>query len=346
MIKYLGSKRLLLPDILSAIQGEGVGSVFDVFSGTSRVGHFLKKHGYQVITNDYMTYAKILAECYVKADRATYIADAERLVAEYNAGNGRLAGYFTDTFCIQSRFFQPKNGERVDFIREDIEQRGFDPLLKSILLTSLMEAADRVDSTCGLQMAYLKNWAPRASKDLVMRVPDLVNAVDGVCEVYQGDSNEIAKVVSTDVAYVDPPYNTHSYLGNYHIWESLCVWDKPDVYGVACKRVDVKDRKSKYNFKKQAVSAFTGLIENINAKKIVVSFSDEGFIGREEMEAILATRGSVETITKDFKRYVGAQIGIHNLDGQKVGRVSHLRNKEYIYVLEVSDDPIPIDRAI
>ena len=31
------------------------------------------------------------------------------------------AGYFTETFCVQSRFFQPFNGERVDAIRNRLE---------------------------------------------------------------------------------------------------------------------------------------------------------------------------------------------------------------------------------
>ena len=34
----------------------------------------------------------------------------------------------------------------------------------------------------------------------------------------------------------------------------------------------------------------------------------------------------------DSKRYVGAQIGISNPDGRRVGRVSHLRNLEYVLV--------------
>ena len=37
-----------------------------------------------------------------------------------------------------------------------------------------MLAADRVDSTTGLQMAYLKQWAPRAHQDLELRRPDLL----------------------------------------------------------------------------------------------------------------------------------------------------------------------------
>ena len=48
---------------------------------------------------------------------------------------------------------------------------------------------------------------------------------------------------------------------------------------------------------------------------------------------LLAERGYVNTLEVDFKRYVGAQIGIYNPDGEKVGRVSHLRNKEVLFVV-------------
>ncbi|RMH43475.1 MAG: hypothetical protein D6689_05075, partial [Deltaproteobacteria bacterium] len=43
------------------------------------------------------------------------------------------------------------------------------------------------------------------------------------------------------------------------------------------------------------------------------------------------------TIERDFKRYVGAQIGIYNPSGEKVGRVSHIRNKEFLYVASRED---------
>jgi adenine-specific DNA-methyltransferase len=59
------------------------------------------------------------------------------------------------------------------------------------------------------------------------------------------------------------------------------------------------------------------------------------------MESMLASlwdgNGRVLTIENDFKRYVGAQIGIHNPQGQKVGKVSHLRNKEFVYVVSRQD---------
>ena len=234
-------------------------------------------------------------------------------------------------------FFQPKNGARIDAMREQIEGWELEPELKAILLVSVMEAADRVDSTCGVQMAYLKQWAPRAHNDLALRLPALLERPSsGPCRSTQMDALEAAQSLSADVAYLDPPYNQHSYLGNYHIWESLVLWDKPEVYGVACKRIDVKERKSPFNSKRRAVDALRAVVDAIDARHLVVSFNNEGYIPRPEMEAMLATRGEVLVIEKDFKRYVGAQIGIYNPSGAKVGAVSHLRNKEFLYV--VTDD--------
>ena len=44
------------------------------------------------------------------------------------------------------------------------------------------------------------------------------------------------------------------------------------------------------------------------------------------------TRRTVEVLAFDSTRYVGAQIGIHNPAGERVGEVSHLRNLEYVLV--------------
>ena len=43
-----------------------------------------------------------------------------------------------------------------------------------------------------------------------------------------------------------------------------------------------------------------------------------------------AVHGHVEVLAFDSRRYVGAQIGIHNPQGERVGTVSHVRNQEYV----------------
>ena len=334
MIKYIGSKRLLLPVVLRAVQSvPDATTALDLFSGTSRVGHGLKGLGYRVIANDHNAYAHALATCYVQADREDVLDDASRLVREFNSVRG-VPGYFTETFCIRSRYIQPRNGERIDAIREAIVRSSLEPELEAVMLVSLMEAADRVDSTTGLQMAYLKQWAPRSFNDLVLRMPNVLpRATKGKGSAHCMDALEAARALEADVAYLDPPYNQHSYLGNYHVWETLVRWDKPPVYGIACKRVDCRQRKSAFNLKGRAHHAMAELVRSVRARVLIVSFNNEGYFNRQEMEALLGERGAVTVIENDYKRYVGAQIGIYSPQGKKVGEVSHLRNKEYLYVV-------------
>jgi len=333
VIKYIGSKRLLIPKILEIVRSLGdVRRVVDLFSGTGRVAHALKEDGYDVVANDHNAYAYVLARCYVQADRRRLIGKAERLIRELSRVRPR-AGYFTETYCLRSRFFHPKNGARIDAIREAIARRDLDPDLQAIALTSLMEGADRVDSTTGVQMAYLKEWAPRALGDLELRLP---RVLAGPGRALCADATDVAASWDGDLAYVDPPYNQHSYLGNYHIWESLVRWDKQEVYGVACKRIACKRYRSAFNSRRSIGDALRGVIEALRARYIVVSFSNEGFVTRAQMESLLGERGTVEVHEIDFRRYIGARIGIYNPDGKKVGKAGHLTNKEYLYLVRTN----------
>lgn len=339
MIKYLGSKRLLLPHIVAAF-GElpDVHRVGDLFSGTARVGRALRAAGYEVLANDQLRFAATLARCYVAAtlDEA---ARAEKHIAELRRTPPKKEGYFTETFCRDARYFHPKNGAKVEAIRDAIDQLDVSENVRAILLVSLMEAADRVDSTTGVQMAYLKKWAKRAHNDLELRLPELVA---GKGEAREGDAIEAA-ARELDAVYLDPPYNQHSYLGNYHIWETLVRWDEPEPYGVARKRIDCRERKSAFNSKRKIEDAFRAVVDAVRAPYLVVSFSNEGYLARDTVVGILEPKGHVGVVPVAFSRYVGAKIGIHNPQGQKVGSVSHTENKELIFV--VGPDARAVERA-
>lgn len=342
MIKYLGSKRALVPLIVACVEAvRGARTVLDLFSGTSRVGHALKARGYRVLANDHNACAATLARCYVQADAEEVLEDARRLVGELNRLPGS-PGYFTETFCRRSRFFRPENGERIDAVREAIARKGLDPELEAVVLTALLEAADRVDSTTGVQMAYLKRWAPRAFNPLELRVPDVLpRAVHGKGEATHLDVFEAVGRLEGDVAYIDPPYNQHSYRANYHVWETLVRWDRPEVYGVACKRADTRLERNPFNSRPAFATAMRRLLESVRAPVLIVSFSDEGFLRPAELEAMLQTlhsgKARVAVLETEVPRYVGARIGIYNPKGEKVGRVSHVRNREFLYVVSRED---------
>ncbi|MCA9604188.1 MAG: DNA adenine methylase [Myxococcales bacterium] len=331
MIKYIGSKRLLLEPIVAAVRGFGpdVGSALDLFSGTSRVGRALKASGLAVTANDHLAFAATLARTYVAADAREWLAPATALIAELAATPSRDEGWFTPMFCRDARYLQPQNGLRVEAIREAIRERDLPEPLRSIALTSLMEAADRVDSTTGVQMAYLKGWAARSFNDLELRVPALLDGEGAATQLEAAD----AAAADVDVAYLDPPYNQHSYLGNYHVWETLVRWDAPESYGVANKRVDCKTYKNPFNSRVRIRDAFADVVAKVRAPELVVSFSDEGFLSREELETILATRGHVRVVGARYERYVGAKIGIYDPSGKKVGQPGHLENTEMIFTV-------------
>ncbi len=330
MIKYIGSKRVLVPALVEAIRAlPQTRRVLDVFSGTARVGHALKAAGLDVVANDHNAYAHTLATCYVQADAEQHAEPARALLAELGTTPPR-AGWFTETFCVRSRFFHPDNGARIEAIRERIETLALAPELRAIALVSLMEAADRVDSTTGVQMAYLKQWAPRALGMLELRLPKLLSGQGLACGL---DALAFAQRHTADVAYLDPPYNQHSYLGNYHVWETLIRWDRPEVYGVACKRIDCRERASAYNRKREIVPALTELLHALDVRHIVLSFSNEGHIPREQLLELLAAHGDVAVLEIPHTRYVGARIGIYNPRGEKVGRIGHLDNVEYLFTV-------------
>ena len=327
VIKYIGSKRTLVPLIRSVAERLPVRTACDLFAGTTRVGQALRSLGLVVQSNDLATYSETLGQAYIAADETVDRARLAGVLEELSELPGR-DGYFTEAFCRQARYLQPHNGMRVDAIREAIDAYELSEVERGIVLTSLLEGADRVDSTTGLQMAYLKSWAPRSFDRLELRMPAAVSGPAGL--VTRLDANALASQLDVDLVYVDPPYNQHSFFSNYHVWETLVRWDAPESYGIANKRIDCRERKSRYNSKRRAPAAMVELFAELRAPWLLVSVSDEGFHDAEEIRGLLADGRHVARIDVDFKRYVGAQIGIYNPAGKKVGRVARLRNREHL----------------
>jgi len=338
VIKYLGSKRRLVPVLAELFRRSGGRTALDLFTGTTRVAQAFKRGGGTVTAVDTARYSEVFARTWVALDAAA-VTPAQRVeldaaLAELNSMPGE-PGYVTETFCERSRFFQPHNGARIDAVRAAIAAHYAGTWLEPVLLTSLLLAADRVDSTTGVQMAYVKQWAPRSYQPLELRPPELIA---GGGHAVRGDAVELAaRLGRFHLAYLDPPYNQHRYFTNYHVWETLVAWDRPDHYGVACKRVDARDEatKSVFNRKREMPAALAATVAAVDAEVVVVSYNDESWVTLAELEAMCAARPGVERVVAlafDSRRYVGAQIGIHNPAGERVGEVSHLRNTEYVVV--------------
>jgi adenine-specific DNA-methyltransferase len=159
--------------------------------------------------------------------------------------------------------------------------------------------------------------------------------VPGPGRALRGDACALAgspDLGPVDLAYLDPPYNQHRYDSNYHVWETLVAWDAPDHYGIACKRAELRDpaTRSAFNGRRSMPEALAGVVAGVAAEVVVLSYNNESWLSYAELHELCSARGHVEVLAFDSARYVGARIGIHDPSGRKVGRVSHLRNTEYV----------------
>lgn len=331
MIKYLGSKRRFVPIIGTLLEASKAQSAIDLFTGTTRVAQEFCRRGAFTYAVDTATYSEVLAQCYVEAEASKIDPTEVAQALQHLSSLPPTYGYFTRVFCEESRYFHPDNGRKIDSIRAGIDDHYSDSTLRPILLTSLLEAADAVDSTVGLQMAYLKQWAPRALKPLELKVPVLT---PGTGKAIRGDALQVLSTLPhIDFAYLDPPYNQHRYFTNYHVWETLVRADEPDYYGIACKRIDAKDHRTKspFNQRSKIGPELEQILNGLDVDTVALSFNDEGFLPLEQLVEYCASRGgTVEVLEFEHRRHVGSQIGIHNLRGEKVGTPGATSNREYI----------------
>ena len=332
MIKYLGSKRTLVPLLSNIAAAAQAKTALDLFTGTTRVAKSFKEQGIHVTAVDTASYSEVFAKTWIELDaNAVNQSELTDAISELNALPAQ-AGYFTKMFCENARYFQPQNGERIDAIRDFIESNYLDSWLYHPLLASLLLAADRVDSTAGVQMAYLKQWSKRSNSALLLTDPVLM---PGGGRAIRGDALDVApNLEMVDIAYLDPPYNQHRYFANYHIWETLVRWDAPESYGIANKRTDVRtpETKSRFNSKPAMPVAMRELMQTVHAEIVVLSYNNEAWLNRDELIEMCQARGHVEIMDVDFKRYIGSQIGVYNKAGERVGNPGATRNTEHVLI--------------
>ncbi len=350
-IKYIGSKEKIIPYILRMVYKLKPKVVFDGFSGTTRVSQALAKLGYKVISNDFAVWSKVFATCYLlnKKDKKYY----QEIIDYLNNLPGKY-GWFSEHYGGDPNKRGPKrpwqihNTMKLDAIREEIDKISKDEIEKSVLLTSLILALDKVDNTIGHYAAYLKEWAPRSYKTMVLEVPNFIISFQEH-EVYQEDIFNLAPKVEADVVYYDPPYGSANdkmppsrvrYLAYYHIWTTIIKNDKPKLFGRTNRRADSSDKVSYSpfeDFRKNkdrkfiAAEAIEKLIKITRSKYIIFSYSSGGRVSFSELVDIFSSNAKIIEIQKiDYKKNVMSYMRWTN----EWVKEKEEPYKEYLFLLE------------
>jgi adenine-specific DNA-methyltransferase len=356
-VKYAGSKLKLLPWILQLVEKVKPKTVLDGFAGTTRVAQALARSGHRVLANDVAAWSKVFATCYLLNPHPE--SHYRPFMDHLNALPGR-DGWFTEHYGGEAsggssigrdqlkKPWQKHNTRRLDAMREEMERLPVSPIEKAVLLTSLMLALDSVDSTLGHFASYLRDWSPRSYNRLQLKVPRLIPAQKRHA-VFQSDIFHLLPDIEADLAYFDPPYGSNNekmppsrvrYAAYYHIWTSICLYDKPTLFGKAGRRADTSDpvagsvfeefRKSKAG-RFVALEAIERLLQTTRARHIILSYSSGGRATAEELNEVIHAAGRlVEALEIDYRKNVMAAM---RWTHQWAGRAG-APNKEFLFLIE------------
>jgi adenine-specific DNA-methyltransferase len=173
----------------------------------------------------------------------------------------------------------------------------------------------------------LQDWSPRSYNELTLKVPKVfVN--DQTHHVFCRDIFDLVPQAEADLAYYDPPYGSNNdkmppsrvrYASYYHLWTTICLNDKPELFGKAKRRKDTSDvvaasvfeefRRNPVTNRFVAVESIEHLIKSTKARWIILSYSSGGRATAEELNEVLCCNGSIiEIVELDYKRNVMADM--------------------------------------
>lgn len=323
-MNYIGSKLSILDYIDDTIQDFAQISnnditFCDIFAGTSSVGKYFKNKGYNIISNDIEYYSFVNAKHFIENnEKITFNKLKEKgiqNVFEYLNKLNDKKGFIFQNYTIsgtqnqeyERKYFTEENAIKIDSVRNKIEEWNNNKLIEEneyyYLITCLLEAADKVANTASVYEAFLKNIKKSASKTMEIKPLEvLINNKRKKYLVTNEDANSLINKISGDVLYMDPPYNTRKYDTNYHLLETIALYDNPKIKGKTGVREETKKR-SKYCIKKEVEAAFEDLIKKAKFKYIFLSYNDEGIIPLNRIKEIMSKYGEYKVYEKKHKRF-------------------------------------------
>jgi adenine-specific DNA-methyltransferase len=338
LIPYIGNKRKLLDLIAEALKHTTRGQTptfLDMFAGSGVVARLAKTLGYRVIANDWEPYSRVINNCYIGCNQApafSALGGYEAAIEVLNALPGK-ADWITNHLCprddtrfdvdVDRMFYMRKNGMRIDAVRTQLldwrRSGAIDQREEDCLLAPLLYQSCYTSNTSGVFKGFHNGWGGQTGTALYRIAGDLTlspavffdNAQEN--NVLCDDAQSVAVALrdeEIDVAYLDPPYNQHPYGSNYHVLNTVTLWDQPELSPTitpgtkSAIRLDWRtERRSAYNYADEAPRAYRKLIETLNARFILTSYSTDGTIPLDEMLAANIGRGHVRIEMRGYKRY-------------------------------------------
>lgn len=351
IITYIGNKRALLNDICE--EAEAIRAQLnkeklvcaDIFSGSGIVARCLKQFSSEIIANDLEAYSAALNNCYLSNNSELASKEFDEALQWINGEIERekVCGIITENYCAKNEeniqvsdrlFYTRENAQLIDSYRFYIDRLP-QHLQKYFLARLLVEASIHVN-TSGVFKGFYKNRNTGkgqfggAAQNALSRIKGrivvdrpVLSINESTYAVYQVDAEELSrKLKNIDIAYLDPPYNQHPYGSNYFML-NIIANNKIDGELSKVSGIPKGWNRSKFNSVRLALATLENVVASLDAKFVIVSYNNEGFITFEEMQQMLYRYGDVKHKEIRYNTYRGSR----NLCNR------NLYTKEYLFTL-------------
>jgi adenine-specific DNA-methyltransferase len=304
-MRYIGSKANLLKEIDKEIsEYKSELKIFcDIFSGTGVVAKFFKKD-FEIISNDFLFFSYAIQRALIQNnEKKTFLElsnhiglDPFQYFLEYvpKVEDLKNVPFIMENFSPykgnERMYLSEQNALKIDFYRQSINEWYANKIITEddyfYLIACLIDAVPFVSNIAGTYGAFLKHWDKRSLNNIAIKDYDFIFDNKKNNHAYNLNANELIKKIKGDILYIDPPYNGRQYSSNYHLLETIAKYDNPVLKGKTGLRVD-ETINSNYCKKSMVYDSLNNLIKQANFKIIVLSYSSEGILKKNEIKDIL-----------------------------------------------------------
>lgn len=318
-LRYMGSKRRLLPWIHSVLSALPFETAADPFVGSGCVAYLLKAMGKTVAASDFLNFPAVLAKATI-ANNNAQLDDGvlKRLLAVRSDGPRFIAETFTGIF------FTPTDLEFLDRVSANIKELrnpACRDLARAALIRSCLKKQPRGVFTVSGDLSRYDDGRRDLRLSLEEHFVEQARAFNRVVfdngrrhSVERADVFQL-KPRGIDLVYLDPPYVPRSddncYMKRYHFLEGLsCYWRGMRIMeGTRVKKIEKP--YTPFSFRKSACAAFDELFRLYRSSIIVLSYGSNGYPDLEELERLLRRHKSDVTVFERPHRYhFGTHVGV------------------------------------
>jgi adenine-specific DNA-methyltransferase len=303
-MRFIGNKELIISEIKGLLDEQGLTDrgliFFDALCGTGAVSDGLKD-SFNIVGNDMLRWCVIYTRGRVCAKDCTFENLGFDPFNYFNSNTNIVKGFFFENYspgASDRMYFSDINAGRIDYFRTTIEEWKSDNLINEneycFLLASLIESVSVVSNTAGVYGAFLKHWDSRAIKPIEFKRVSFNTSLRNDAEFINSKIEDVVSEIKCDILYLDPPYTQNQYGTQYHILETLILYDNPSISNITGSR-STTPMRSDWSKDYKSHILFDKIIAKTKAKYIVFSYSKDGFMSKSFIEAIMKRYGKTET---------------------------------------------------